>query len=118
MDFIFLRDLRIHIKVGAYAREQFKPQPLSFDIDLALPNNAVFSSDHLSDTIDYAAVADEIGRWCEAHHFRLLERLADQLAYHLLARFRSPFIRLTVAKVGILRQARQVGVSVERTSKA
>lgn len=114
MDLIFIRNLAVTTIVGHYARERLAPQTLEFNIDLAIPGDAVFASDKLADTVNYAAVADYIKHECDTHHFKLLERMADHLARGIVERFGTPYVKLAVAKIGILPAARQVGIVVER----
>lgn len=114
MDLIVIRGLRVETIVGHYPYEREAAQPLEFDLELAIPNVSVFQSDRLHDTINYAAVADYIRSECDAHHFRLLERMADHLARGILAQFNTPYVKLSVVKLGILKAVRQVGVVVER----
>ena len=114
MDLIVIRGLRVETIVGHYPYEREAAQPLDFDLDLAIPKPAVYQSDRLHDTINYAAVAEYIRSECDAHHFRLLERMADHLARGIVAGFNSPYVKLTVVKLGILKGVKQVGVTVER----
>lgn len=114
MDLIFIRNLAVSTIVGHYPREREAAQRLEFNIDLAVPGPQVFASDKLADTVNYAAVADYIKRECDTHHFKLLERMADHLAKGIITEFGTPFVRLSVAKLGILPTAKQVGVIVER----
>ena len=114
MDLIVIRGLRIEAIVGHYPYEREAPQPLDFDLELAIPNTSVYQSDRLHDTINYAAVAEYIRSECDVHHFRLLERMADHLARGILTQFKTPYVKLTVVKLGILKGVKQVGVMVER----
>ena len=114
MDLIFIRDLRVTTIVGHYPRERTHPQPITFDIDLAIPGTAVFESDKLSNTINYAAVCTYVQSECDTHHFKLLERMADYLARGILTEFKTPYVKLAVAKLGIIKGVKQVGVMVER----
>jgi dihydroneopterin aldolase len=114
MDLIFIRNLSVSTIVGHYARERVAAQTLEFNIELAIPGDAVYASDRIADTVNYAAVAEYIKRECDAHHFKLLERMADHLARGIITQFGTPYVRLSVAKTGILALARQVGVSIER----
>lgn len=114
MDLIVIRGLRIETIVGHYPYEREAPQPLDFDLELAIPAAHVYQSDRLHDTINYAAVADYIRAECDQHHFRLLERMADHLARGIVTAFNTPFVKLTVVKLGILKGVKQVGVTVER----
>lgn len=114
MDLIVIRGLRIETIVGHYPYEREAPQPLDFDLELAIPSTPVYQSDRLHDTINYAAVAQYIRSECDVHHFRLLERMADHLARGILTEFKTPYVKLTVVKLGILKGVKQVGVMVER----
>ena len=114
MDLIVIRGLHIETIVGHYPYEREAPQPLEFDLELAIPNTSVYQSDRLHDTINYAAVAEYIRSECDVHHFRLLERMADHLARGILTEFKTPYVKLTVVKLGILKGLKQVGVMVER----
>lgn len=118
MDLIFIRNLTVTTIVGHYAREREVRQRLEFNIELAIPGDAVFQSDKLADTVNYAAVADYIKQQCDQHHFKLLERMADHLARGIVAEFGTPYVKLAVAKIGILAAAREVGVMVERRANA
>ncbi len=114
MDLIFIRNLLVSTIVGHYPREREAAQTLEFNIELAIPGEAVFASDKLADTVNYAAVAEYVKRECDMHHFKLLERMADHLARGIMKEFQTPYVKLAVAKIGILAAARQVGVMVER----
>ena len=114
MDLIFIRNLAVTTIVGHYPREREIAQTIEFNIELAIPGAAVFNSDKLADTVNYAAVAAYIKHECDTHHFKLLERMADHLARGIMERFETPYVKLSVAKLGILPGAKQVGVTIER----
>ena len=114
MDKIFIRDLKADVIVGYYVRESHAPQPLLLDIEMALPNPAVFKSDRLHDTINYAAVVARVREELAATHFRLLEALAEHLAQMILREFATPWVKLSIAKLGIVPGVRQLGVVIER----
>jgi dihydroneopterin aldolase len=114
MDAIVIRELRVEALIGIHRRERHVAQTLSIDLEIGLPSEAVFSSDKVSDTIDYEQVALRIRALAASGHFRLVETLADRIAQLLIADFAAPWVRVGVAKVGILGNARYVGVSIER----
>jgi 7,8-dihydroneopterin aldolase/epimerase/oxygenase len=117
MDLIFIRELRISTIVGDYRRERSNPQPLLFDIELAIPAATVYNSDKLVHTVNYAAVAAYVQKECDTHRFKLLERMADHLACGIITEFKTPYVKLAVAKLGIIKNIRQVGVRVERRAE-
>jgi dihydroneopterin aldolase len=114
MDQLFLRDLRIEAKVGIYKRERNTTQPISIDLDVALPTERVFASGKVADTIDYAVLVGRIREELQERRFGLVEELAAFVAQIVLDEFGSPWVRVSVAKLGILKDARLVGVTIER----
>lgn len=89
-------------------------QTLSIDIDIGLPSDAVFDSDKVSDTIDYEQVALRIRALAASGHFRLVETFAHRVGALLTGEFGAPWVRVSAAKIGILPNAKFVGVTIER----
>jgi 7,8-dihydroneopterin aldolase/epimerase/oxygenase len=118
MDVIFIRDLRLDTRIGAYEFERRQPQALQFDIEIGRPSIAACRTDQLSDTIDYAAVVKTIQGLLADHSFHLLEPLVEKLAELLLTTFNASWTRLEVTKAGIVPGARYVGVRIERSRPA
>lgn len=114
MDAILLRDLRVETLIGIHKRERHVAQTVSIDLDIGLPGNAVFQSDKVADTIDYEQVALKIKALAASGHFRLVETLAERIARLLLDDFGAPWVKISVAKIGILGNAKFVGVTIER----
>ena len=114
MDAIILRDLRVEALIGIHKRERHVAQTVSIDLDIGLPGTTVFKSDKVSDTIDYEQVALKIKALAASGHFRLVETLAERIARLLLDDFGAPWAKISVAKIGILANAKFVGVTIER----
>ena len=114
MDSIIVRDLRIEVLIGIHRREQHAAQTVSLDLDIGLPGETVFASDRVADTIDYEQVALRIKALASTGHFRLVETLAERIARLLIDEFGAPWVKVNAAKIGILPNAKFVGVSIER----
>jgi 7,8-dihydroneopterin aldolase/epimerase/oxygenase len=114
MDAILIRDLRVEALIGIHRRERHVQQTLSIDLDIGLPGTDVFASDKVADTIDYEQVALRIKALAAAQHYRLVETVADRIALLLTADFGAPWVKVSVAKIGILPNAKFVGVTIER----
>ena len=114
MDAIILRDLRVEALVGIHKRERHVTQTVSIDLDIGLPGTTVFKSDKVADTIDYEQVALKIKALAASGHFRLVETLAERIARLLLEDFGAPWAKISVAKIGVLANAKFVGVTIER----
>ena len=117
MDIIFLREIRLDARIGIYKREKTITQTVELDLDIALPNDRVFTSGKVADTIDYAVVIERIRATLLEQHYGLVENLAEHVAQILLEEFRAPWVRVSIAKIGAQRNARRVGVVIERSKK-
>ena len=114
MDSILVRDLRVDVLIGIHKRERYVAQTVSIDLDIGLPGTTVFASDKVADTIDYEQVALKIKALASSGHFRLVETFAERIARLLIDDFKAPWVKVSAAKIGILPNAKFVGVSIER----
>jgi dihydroneopterin aldolase len=116
MDTIFISELRLDIRVGVYEWEKQVPQKVQLDLEIGLP--ARKSGDlQLGNTIDYAAVVSRIEASLADTHFGLLENLAEHVAQLVMGEFRSPWVKVSVAKLAALPGVRRLGVTIERGQK-
>lgn len=116
MDYIFIRELRIDAWVGLYKHEKLATQTIELDIEIGIPGVAVFASGKVTDTIDYSVVVEHIRALVATEHFGLVENLADRIARMILTDFHAPRARVSIAKLGMLKNAKHVGVCIERSS--
>ena len=114
MDIIFLREIRLDARIGIYKREKTITQKVELDLDIALPDDRVFKSGRVADTIDYAVVIERIRAVLVEQHYGLVENMAEHVAQVVLGEFRAPWVRVSIAKIGAQRDARRVGVVIER----
>jgi dihydroneopterin aldolase len=118
LDAVFVRQLRLQAWIGLYRHEKIAPQTIEIDLEIGLPaNGAVFKSGKVADTIDYGVVVDHVRALLAKERFGLVESLAERIAESILEEFDSPRIRVSIAKLGVLRDAQRVGVSIERVRK-
>ncbi|MFT3961353.1 dihydroneopterin aldolase [Propionivibrio sp.] len=114
MDIIFIDELRIATLIGIYPREQTVPQTLEISLQIGTSTAHAGSSDDIRDTIDYAAVVERLRADLEQRHFHLLEKLAEHVAGVVLDDFGAAWVRVSVAKPGVMRGVRRAGVVIER----
>jgi dihydroneopterin aldolase len=85
-DRIQLRGLRAIGTHGVLPEEKSRAQPFEIDLDLAVDLHPAGRSDLLSDTVDYAGIAEAaVGIVTGASSFQLLEALAGAVAEATLA---------------------------------
>ena len=115
MDSLGIRDLKISCIVGVHPHERKREQDLFLDADLWIDLTAAALSDHLSDTVDYTRVAEDLSEFIRAERFQLIETLAHRACDRLLAREpRVARCRLSIRKPGALPDAQCAAVAVEK----
>ena len=114
MDKIFLSGLRVNAMIGIYPDERVSSRPVDIDLEIGLPGERVFESGDVADTVDYALVSERIREELSRVRYGLLEEMSQAIANILLEEFRSPWVRVTIVKPGILGDGIKVGVSIER----
>ena len=113
MDHIFIRDFRLQMLIGFHRRERVVPQTIRLDLEVGIANAAVFNSDKVADCIDYDRVTARIHEVASTH-VNLVETLAERVARLLLDEFGAAWVKVSIAKLGILKDVGLVGVTVER----
>ncbi|MDO8787442.1 MAG: dihydroneopterin aldolase [Sulfuritalea sp.] len=114
MDFIFIDDMRVDAHVGIFEREKAAPQTLEISLTFGVPDEAA-QDDDIDKTIRYDAVIDRIRAELAMRHFNLLETLGEYVISMLLNEFGAPWVKISIAKMGIMKGVRRVGVQIERS---
>jgi len=115
MDIIFIDELRLPTLIGIYPREQMVPQTIEISLQIGTSTMNAGNTDDIRDTIDYAAVVERLRGDLEQQHFHLLEKLAEHVANVTLDDFGAIWVRVSIAKLGVMRGVRKAGVIIERS---
>lgn len=113
MDFIFIEELRVRAWVGIYAREKVAPQMLELNLTFGV-SEAAAAHDDIADTIDYAVVIERIRAELAVRHFNLIETLGEFVVSMLLEEFGAPWVKIRIAKIGVMHGVKRVGVFIQR----
>jgi 7,8-dihydroneopterin aldolase/epimerase/oxygenase len=116
MDIIFLDEIKLDLLIGIYEWERKAPQTVQLDIEIGLPHSRAGQSDDVADTIDYGAVMMRIRETAASHHFNLVEAFAEHVANLILSEFGAPWVKVSVAKLGMLRGVKRLGIRIERST--
>jgi 7,8-dihydroneopterin aldolase/epimerase/oxygenase len=114
MDIIFLHDLKVDIVIGIWDWERRVRQSVSIDLDMSADVRRAAETDSVDDTLDYKRVAKRVQQFAAESEFRLVESLAESIAAIVRDEFGVSWVRVRVNKPGAIRDARDVGVVIER----
>jgi dihydroneopterin aldolase len=113
MDLIVIADLEVFYCVGVPDAERAHPQRLLLTLEIGHDFTQAATGDALGATIDYQAVSQRLLGLGQKRSWRLLERLAVEIADLILREFKAAEVAVTVKKF-IIPQARHVAVCVRR----
>ncbi len=110
---ISIVDLEVFYRVGVPDAERALPQRLLLTVVMESDFSAAANSDSIVDTIDYYAVTQKLLRFGEGREWKLIEKLAADIADLILAEFKPQAVTVEIKKF-IIPQARYVAVSLTR----
>lgn len=115
MDLIRIDGIRVLGRHGADPGERDTLQP--FDVTLRIETDLEpgAHSDDLKQTVNYAVLRDRVAEIVGSTSFRLIERLASEIAHAVLEDRRIAHAEVTIAKPGILDGATP-SVTLRRTN--
>jgi dihydroneopterin aldolase len=109
MSHISIVDLEVFYRVGVPDAERAQPQRLLLTIEMESDFSKAAKTDSISDTIDYFAVAQRLLKFGDGKSWKLLEKLAADIADMILSEFKPISVTVEVKKYPVP-QARHVSV--------
>src|SRR4029434_1379154 len=113
MSKITISDLEVWYKVGVPDEERAQPQKLLLTVELELDFSQAAATDDLSHTINYYNVAQHLLAFGSGRTWKLIEKLATDIAEDLRTRFRPARICVEV-KQFIITEAEYISVTASR----
>jgi FolB domain-containing protein len=110
---ISIVDLEVFYRVGMPDEERAKPQRLLLTVEMDCDFSAAAKSDDIRDTVDYFAVSQRLLKFGDGRSWKLIEKLAADIANMILSKFKPKSVTVEVKKFPIP-QARHVSVVVAR----
>ncbi|MBX6320504.1 MAG: dihydroneopterin aldolase [Rhodospirillaceae bacterium] len=111
---MFIRDLVLPCRIGAYPQERQAPQRVRFNIDMRVQAPAGPIGDDLANVVSYDDVVQGVRRLAGGEHVNLVETLAERVAELCLADARVAEVRVRVEKLDVEPAAAGLGVEIER----
>src|SRR5688572_27778637 len=98
MDTITIRDLGVLCRIGVPDEERAKPQRLLISLQVTGDFSQACVTDDISDTINYFDVSRRIVEFCRTESFKLIEKLAHEIARFTVREFGAEIVHVTVKK--------------------
>ena len=110
---ISIVDLEVFYRVGVPDAERAQPQRLLLTVEMESDFSKAAKTDFIADTIDYFAVSQLLLKFGEGREWRLIEKLAADIADAILSGFKPQSVTVE-AKKFVIPQARHVSVVVTK----
>lgn len=110
---ISIVDLEVFYRVGVPDVERATAQRLLLTVEMEFDFSAAARSNDIADTIDYGAVSQRLLKFGEGRSWKLIEKLATDIANTILIEFKPPAVSVEVKKF-IIPEARYVSVALTR----
>lgn len=110
---ISIVDLEVAYRVGVPDEERAKPQRLLLTIEMESSFARAAKSDAIGDTIDYFAVTQRLLKFGDGRNWKLIEKLASDIAGTILSEFPAKKVSVEIKKF-IIPQAQYVSVALKK----
>ena len=117
-DTVFVRDLEIRAIIGINDWERRELQTILIDLDMACDARAAAAGEDIDKAVNYRSVSKAVMALTLEGKFLLVETLAERIAALIRDEFGVPWVRVRVRKPGAVRFSREVGIEIERGSRA
>ena len=114
MSKITIVDLEVFYCVGITDDERAKPQRLLLTVGMSFDVSAAAVSDRVEETINYYRVAKDLLKFGNDRSWKLIEKLASNLADMVLTQYKPQTVVVEVKKFPIP-EARHVSVTLTRS---
>ncbi len=108
---IYVRNLRLNVKIGVYDHEKHGAQPMVFNVVAYVKReNASPTHDGLDEVIDYDYIRNSVIEQTQGEHVQLQETLCDHIAQQILRKKAIVAVYIASAKTDIYRDCDAIGV--------
>lgn len=112
-DKISIVDLEVFYRVGVPDEERARPQRLLLTVVMESDFTAAAKSDGIGDTINYFSVTQRLLQFGEQQEWKLIEKLAADIADTVFREFKPSAVSVEVKKF-IIPQAKYISVKLKR----
>lgn len=110
---ISIVDLEVFYRVGVPDAERAAAQRLQLTVEMEFDFSTAARSNEIIDTIDYFAVTQRLLKFGEGRSWRLIEKLATDIANTILIEFKPAAVNVEVKKF-VIPETQYVSVSLTK----
>ena len=114
MDKVLISNLQVETIIGIFDWEREVKQVVSIDLEMEFDNKKAAKSDDIKDALDYKKVGKRITTFVKKSKYKLVERLAEQIAKLVLKEFPVSSVTVSLMKPGAMRGSESVGIRITR----
>jgi len=113
---IFIEDLEVEASVGIYDHEKAAKQTLILSACIHYMDGKTFNQDDIHETLNYEIIINIINNTAQAHHFNLIESLAETIAAKILEIEDTHYVEIEIRKPSVLGSAIKgiLGIRIKR----
>ena len=115
MDKVYVTGLKVDAYIGVYDWEHEQTQPLILDLEMDWDHRKAAESEQLNDALDYDALSQAVIQLIQARPRALIETIAEEVAQLILQQFKTPRVRVKVAKPQAVPAAQYTAVELVRS---
>jgi FolB domain-containing protein len=113
---ISIVDLEASYRVGVQDSERAQPQRLLLTVEMEFDFSTAAKTDSIDDTIDYFTVSQRLLKFGDGKSWKLIEKLAADIADTILSEFKPTGVTVEVKKF-VIPQARHISVTLAKQRK-
>ncbi len=118
MDTVFIHNLEADAVIGIYDWERKIRQRLRIDLEMSADVATAARTEDINDALNYKTLSDDLLEYIRNSEFQLIETLAENIASIVQEKYHVQWVKLTLHKPDALDGNTDVGVIIERGSKA
>ncbi|MCZ6641675.1 MAG: dihydroneopterin aldolase [Gammaproteobacteria bacterium] len=113
-DTVFIRNLVVQTIIGIHPWERTTPQTVLISLEVQTETANAAAYDDITNTVDYAVLAERVSEFVSQAEFQLIETLAESIAALMLDDFEVMQVSVEVQKPGAIANTETVGVRIQR----
>jgi FolB domain-containing protein len=113
---IIIKDLEVFFHVGVPDEERAQPQRLLITVEMEYDFSEAAKTDDLTRTIDYFAVTQRLLKFGEGRSWKLIEKLANDIAAVVINEFHARGVNMEIKKF-IIPETKYVAVRLSSEGK-